>query len=227
MAKQPPSDLPIHAFPTAADLEDFLEREHSTAPGFHLKLAKKTSGIRSVSASDAVEVALCFGWIDGRANAFDEDWWLVRYTPRRAKSIWSQKNVNTVSKLIEAGKMRPPGLKAVESAKADGRWERAYAGPATMTVPDDFAKALAAQPAASEFFQGLSKTDRYTLLMRLRTSASRDKQIRTLVSTLVERKWPVASTPSSRKRNTEPAAATSNRNSANKKGIRKRSKASG
>ena len=129
-----PSDLPVYSFSTIKDLELFLEPEHSTSSGFYLKLAKKASGIQSVSAAEAVETALCFGWIDGRANGLDQDWWLVRYTPRRAKSNWSQKNVNTVSQLLEQGRMRPAGLAAVETAKADGRWERAYAGPATITV---------------------------------------------------------------------------------------------
>src|ERR1700750_891191 len=125
------TDLPIRAFPTAQHFESFLEDEHSTAPGIYLKFAKKSSGIATVTPSEAVETALCFGWIDGRANSIDECWFTVRYTPRRKKSIWSQKNVQTVTRLIEEGRMRPAGHAAVNAAKSDGSWQRAYAGPAT------------------------------------------------------------------------------------------------
>ncbi|KAJ5679177.1 hypothetical protein N7462_007421 [Penicillium macrosclerotiorum] len=173
--KQPPSDLPIHAFPTAQALEDFLEREHTTARGFYLQLAKKASNIPSVSASDAVESALCFGWIDGRAHALDQSSWLVRYTPRRAKSLWSQKNVATAVRLELAGRMRPAGRAAVEAAQADGRWSRAYAGPATMTVPEDFERALESASRAKTVFDGLTRTERYTVLFRVQTASPRTR----------------------------------------------------
>lgn len=186
ITKAPPTDLPIRAFSSADEFETFLQREHTTAAGIHLKFAKKTSGIASVSGAEAVETALCFGWIDGRANPFDENWWLVRYTPRRAKSIWSQKNVNTVARLMTEGRMRPAGTAAVEAAKLDGRWDRAYAGSATMTIPDDLATALKADPAASAFLESMTKNDRYTLLLRLQTSSikTRDQRIRNLVTKL-------------------------------------------
>jgi uncharacterized protein YdeI (YjbR/CyaY-like superfamily) len=192
--KAPPSDLPIYSFSSANEFEAFLDREHTTAPGFHLKIAKKSSGIPSVSAAEAVEIALCFGWIDGRANGLDNNWWLVRYTPRRSKSIWSQKNVNTVGRLLEEGRMRPAGITATEAAKADGRWERAYAGPATITVPDDLATAVAAEPAAASFFEGMNKTDRYSVLWRVQTTSpqSRAKRIKALVQMLAEGKRPGA-----------------------------------
>ncbi|KAJ5662948.1 hypothetical protein N7507_003679 [Penicillium longicatenatum] len=201
MSAKVPSDLPIHSFSTAQALEVFLEREHATAPGFYLKLAKKASGIPSVSALQAVETALCFGWIDGRANAFDKDWWLVRYTPRRARSIWSQKNVNTVNRLVENGRMRPAGLLEVEAAKADGRWERAYAGPATMKIPVDFQAALAAVPNAAAFFETLNKTNRYYVLWRVQTTSpkTREKRIETLVQMLSEKRLPTALTGAKRK----------------------------
>jgi uncharacterized protein YdeI (YjbR/CyaY-like superfamily) len=192
--KAPPSDLPIYSFSSANEFEAFLDREHTTASGFHLKIAKKSSGIPSVSAAEAVEIALCFGWIDGRANGLDNNWWLVRYTPRRSKSIWSQKNVNTVGRLLEEGRMRPAGVAAAEAAKADGRWERAYAGPATITVPDDLATALAAEPAAASFFEGMNKTDRYAVLWRVQITSprSRAKRIKALVQMLAEGKRPGA-----------------------------------
>jgi uncharacterized protein YdeI (YjbR/CyaY-like superfamily) len=162
--KAPPSDLPIYSFSSADEFEAFLDREHTTAPGFHLKIAKKSSGIPSVSAVEAVEIALCFGWIDSRLTGSTINWWLVRYTPHRSKSIWSQKNVNTVGRLLEEDRMRPAGIAAAEAAKADSRWECAYAGPATITVPNDLATALAAEPAAASFFEDMNKTDRYAVL---------------------------------------------------------------
>ncbi|KAI4172315.1 MAG: hypothetical protein LQ346_008615 [Caloplaca aetnensis] len=183
-----PTDLPLYSFSSAKEFEGFLEHEHATASGFHLKLAKKSSGIPSVSASEAVEVALCYGWIDGRANGLDDSWWLVRYTPRRPKSIWSKKNVTTIGRLVEGGRMRPAGIAAVEAAKADGRWERAYAGPATMEVPEDLALALAQEPAAAVFFEALNKTERYAVLWRVETASpqSRTKRIQALVEMLAE-----------------------------------------
>ncbi|KAJ5155563.1 hypothetical protein N7492_008366 [Penicillium capsulatum] len=188
----PPTDLPIHAFPTASALESFLEREHTTAAGFHLKFAKKASGIQSVSPPDAVATALCFGWIDGRANPLDEHYWLVRYTPRRPKSIWSQKNVATVTRLLAQGRMRPAGLAAVEAAKIDGRWDRAYAGPADMEVPRDFAEVLAGFPEAGRMFESLNKTERYAVLWRVQTAAPavRAKRIGTLVGMLARGEKP-------------------------------------
>ncbi|KAE8158051.1 hypothetical protein BDV40DRAFT_276754 [Aspergillus tamarii] len=187
-----PSDLPIHPFRSATEFEHFLEREHSTCPGIYVKLAKKSSGIPSVSRDEAVETALCFGWIDGRAHAYDEDWWLVRYTPRRAKSIWSKKNVATVELLLNAGRMRPAGLAVVEAAQADGRWARAYDGPATITVPDDLAVALTQTPEAATFFEGLNRSDRYSVLVQLQWAAPqrRAKRIGTLVQMLADGKTP-------------------------------------
>ena len=194
MSVKAPSDLPIYSFPCANDFEAFLDHEHATAPGLYLKLAKKSSGIASVSAAEAVEIGLCFGWIDGRANGLDENWWLVRYTPRRPKSIWSQKNVNTIARLVEEGRMRPAGISAVEAAKADGRWQRAYAGSATIEVPDDLSIALATKPAAASFFQGMNKTDRYSVLWRVHTASpqNRAQRIEALVGMLAEGKSPHA-----------------------------------
>jgi uncharacterized protein YdeI (YjbR/CyaY-like superfamily) len=186
MSKTATPELPTLAFPSVPSFEAFLEREHASAPGIHLKFAKKGSGIPSITWAEAVEVALCYGWIDGRANSIDDKWWMVRYTPRRAKSIWSQKNVTTVARLIEEGRMRPAGLAVVEAAKADGRWDRAYAGPATMTTPEDFTKALAAHPTAEAYFENLSKSEKYTVLMPLATISEkyRAKKIDSLVQSM-------------------------------------------
>ncbi|KAJ5191498.1 uncharacterized protein N7498_010483 [Penicillium cinerascens] len=207
MSSKPiPTDFPVYAFPTTKELEEFFEREHKTAPAFYLKFAKKSSGIPSVTAAEAVETALCFGWIDGWVRGIDDTWWLVRYTPRRAKSIWSQKNVNTVAKLIETGRMRPAGLAAVEAAKADGRWDRAYAGPSTIAIPDDFAAALKEVPDASTFLETLNKSDRYAVLWRVQTATptARPGKIETLVQMLAEKKKPTTFTKSTKKRKGEP-----------------------
>ena len=194
--KSIPSEFPVQAFASPADFETFLEREHATAPGIFVKLAKKSSGIPSISAAEAVEVALCYGWIDGRANSIDETWWTVRYTPRRAKSIWSQKNVGTISRLIEDGRMRPGGLAAVESAKADGRWDRAYAGPATIIVPEDLTSALADVPAAKAFWESLNKSERYAALWKIETASdtARSKRIEALVQMLATGQRPGSTT---------------------------------
>lgn len=183
---EPDDGLPIIPFESVTEFETFLEENHSTLPGLHLKFAKKASGIPSITGSEAVEIALCYGWIDGRANSLDENYWLVRYTPRRAKSIWSQKNVGTVARLIEEGRMRESGLKAVEAAKKDGRWERAYAGPATVQVPADLAEKLQRIPAAKAFFEGLNKSERYSVLWRIETASpqARSKRIDALVQML-------------------------------------------
>jgi uncharacterized protein YdeI (YjbR/CyaY-like superfamily) len=184
-----PTDLETRAFASAADLEAWLDAEHERAPGLYVQIAKKSAGVPTVTAAEAVEVALCFGWIDGRANRVDDDWYTIRFTPRRAKSVWSQKNVETVARLVADGRMRPAGLAAVQAAQDDGRWDRAYAGPATITVPDDLAAALAATPAAGAAFAGLDKANRYSVLWRVHTAATpetRAKRIAACVQMLAE-----------------------------------------
>ncbi|TKJ34076.1 YdeI/OmpD-associated family protein [Blastococcus sp. CCUG 61487] len=183
-----PTDLPVLPFADEAALEAWLEENHATAPGLYVKIAKKGTGIPSIAWAGMVEVLLCFGWIDGRANRLDDTWYVQRITPRRARSVWSQKNVETVARLIEEGRMRPAGLAAVEAARADGRWDRAYAGPATITVPDDLAAALDAagvRPA----FDALDGQNRYAVLHRVLTAASaatRAKRIAVAVEMLRE-----------------------------------------
>jgi uncharacterized protein YdeI (YjbR/CyaY-like superfamily) len=167
-----PTDLPILAFPDQAAFEAWLEKEHATAPGLYVKLAKKGTGVPSVTYAELVETCLCFGWIDGRGNRLDERFHLQRITPRRPRSIWSQKNVERVEALTEAGRMRPAGLAAVEAAKADGRWERAYGGVGSIEVPDDLVAALAAEPAAREAFDALTPSARHSLLWNITTAAA-------------------------------------------------------
>ena len=188
-----PTDLPVLAFPDQAALEEWLAAEHATAPGLYVRLAKKGSGVPSVTYAELVESALCFGWIDGRSQRLDETSYLQRITPRRPRSVWSQKNVAAVEALSAAGRMRPAGLAAVEAAQADGRWDRAYAGPATITVPDDLAAALAAEPAAQQAFDGLDGRNRYAVLHRVATAATpqtRARRIAALVTMLAEGRRP-------------------------------------
>jgi uncharacterized protein YdeI (YjbR/CyaY-like superfamily) len=187
-----PTDLPVLAFPDQAALEAWLE-ENEAAPGLYVKLAKKGAEVPSVTYAEVVEACLCFGWIDGRSNRLDDRFYLQRITPRRARSVWSQKNVEAVEALTAAGRMRPAGLTAVEAARADGRWERAYAGSATITVPDDLAEALAAEPAAQREFEALDGTNRYAVLWRVHTAGTpgtRAKRIAALVQMLAEGRRP-------------------------------------
>jgi uncharacterized protein YdeI (YjbR/CyaY-like superfamily) len=188
-----PTDLPVLPFRDQAALEEWLEAEHGTAPGLYVQLARKGAGVPSVTYAELVESLLCFGWIDGRSQRLDESSYLQRITPRRPRSVWSQKNVAAVEALTAAGRMRPAGLAAVAAAQADGRWERAYAGPATITVPDDLAAALDAEPAARTAFAALDGTNRYTVLHRVVTAATpatRARRIATLVAMLAEGRRP-------------------------------------
>ncbi len=185
----PPTDLPVLAFADQAALEAWLEEEHRTAPGLYVKIAKKGSGVPSVNWEQMVEVLLCFGWIDGRANRLDDRFYLQRITPRRPKSVWSLKNVATVERLIAEGRMRPAGLAAAEAAKTDGRWERAYAGPKGITVPDDLAAALDTDPKVRAEFESLDGANRYAVLWRVHTAgtpATRAKRIAAAVEMLRE-----------------------------------------
>ena len=186
-------DLPVLDFATQAELEDWLERESGTAPGVYVRLAKKGAGVPSVTYAELVESCLCFGWIDGMSRRLDDRFYVQRITPRRARSVWSQKNVEAVAELTAAGRMRPSGLAAVEAAQADGRWERAYPGAAQMTVPDDLAAALAAEPAAQEAFGSLDGTNRYAVLWREHTAATpetRTRRITAAVQMLAEGRRP-------------------------------------
>ena len=184
-----PDDLPVLRFADQAAFEAWLEAEHETSPGAHVTIAKKGAPEPTLAQAEMVESLLCFGWIDGRVQRLDEHHSLTRVTPRRARSVWSQKNVEWVGRLLEAGRIRPAGLAAVEAAQADGRWERAYAGSATITVPDDLAAALAAEPAAQREFEALDGANRYAVLWRVHTAATpatRAKRIAACVQMLAE-----------------------------------------
>jgi len=145
------ADLPILAFATQSALEKYYT-EHHTTSGIWLRLYKKNSSVPSVNYDQALDVALCYGWIDGQVKKYDEQSYLQRFTPRRPKSVWSKRNRDHVTRLIHEGRMKESGLKEVESAKADGRWDAAYDSPKNIVVPDDFLRALAENRRAEEFF---------------------------------------------------------------------------
>ncbi|MFG3101883.1 YdeI family protein [Streptomyces sp. NPDC048182] len=157
----------VVAFPDAAAFEDWLAEHHTRREGVWIKLAKKASGIASVTADELVDVGLCWGWISGQRRGLDDRHYLQRYGPRRPRSLWSQVNVEKIAALSAAGRMREPGLAEIRRAQADGRWDRAYASQAAATVPDDLAAALAADPAARTAFDTLDRTARYLVLLPL------------------------------------------------------------
>jgi uncharacterized protein YdeI (YjbR/CyaY-like superfamily) len=163
----PRADLPVLGFADPVAWESWLAEQHERSPGIWLKIPKKGSGGAGVSYAEALEVALCYGWIDGQKRGLDDDYWLQRFTPRKRGSRWSKINTDKAGELIEAGRMRPAGLREVELARADGRWDAAYAGQRSITVPPDLERELAANAAAREFFGTLSGVNRYAILYRI------------------------------------------------------------
>jgi len=169
---------PVERFATPADFEQWLRKHHANAACLWVKYAKKKSGIPSIDWSQAVDVALCFGWIDGQAKGVDETYSLQRFTPRGKRSRWSKRNRGRVEHLTEAGRMQPAGLAEVERAKTDGRWDVAYDSPATATVPPDLAKALARSAKAKKFFATLSSSNRYAILYRVQEAKKPETRAR-------------------------------------------------
>jgi uncharacterized protein YdeI (YjbR/CyaY-like superfamily) len=182
-----PTELPILLFASQGDFADWLADNHDQSDGLWLKLAKKGSGVPSVTYGEAVETALCFGWIDSQKKGFDESFWLQRFTPRKAKSIWSRVNREKAEALIASGRMKPSGLKAVEAARQDGRWEAAYDSQGTIKTPEDVLAALDAKPKAKVAFESLDSANRYAILFRLQTArkaGTRAKRLRQFVEML-------------------------------------------
>ncbi len=179
--------LPVLDFASRDMWESWLAEHRAASRGVWVKFAKKTSGIASIGKLEAIETALAFGWIDGQLDRFDDQFWLVRFTPRRPKSKWSQNNVDTATRLLAAGRMAPAGFAEVEKAKADGRWDAAYAPQSKAEVPDDLQSALDAQPAAKAFFATLKGANRYAILYRIhdsKTEKTRAARIEKFVSML-------------------------------------------
>lgn len=162
-----PDSLQLLTFPSAAEWEAWLAAHHQVSPGVWLRIAKQAAPEPTVSYTDAVTVALCYGWIDGQKGRLDDAYWRQRFTPRKPGSRWSKVNADRAAALIEAGLMKPAGLREVAAAKADGRWERAYPPQSAATVPDDLAAALAADEEAAAFFATLDSANRYAVLYRI------------------------------------------------------------
>ncbi|MCM2389850.1 YdeI/OmpD-associated family protein [Streptomyces albipurpureus] len=174
----------VHFFESVDRLDAWLAENHAVVTEAWLKLAKKSSGIRSVSPAEVIDVALCYGWIDGQRRSLDDSHYLQRITPRRHKSQWSQVNVDKVEALTAAGRMKEPGLAEVAAAKGDGRWDAAYASQKTAVVPSDLAGALARSDPARTRFEQLGKTDRYAVILRLlraRTPENRAARLRAAI----------------------------------------------
>ena len=163
-------ELPIISFETQQDWETWLKEHHTEAKGVWLKIAKKETNITSISYAQALESALCYGWIDGQKASFDAQYWLQKFTPRRSRSIWSKVNCDKVATLIAEGRMQPEGLRQVELAKADGRWDSAYEGQSKISVPDDLRNELDKNSQARDFFNSLDSKNRYAILFRIQTA---------------------------------------------------------
>lgn len=162
--------LPVIAFENQQAWESWLAAHHTESKGLWLKIAKKGTGVSTAQYAEALESALCYGWIDGQKASFDETYWLQKFTPRRPKSVWSKINRQKAEALIASGRMQPAGMEQVEWAKADGRWDAAYDSQSTSTVPDDLQQALDENPVAKAFFETLNSTNRYAILYRIQTA---------------------------------------------------------
>ena len=188
-AKTP--DLQTRTFATPAKWLAWLDKRHAKSPGLWLKFAKKASGIPSVTYPEALEIALCYGWIDGQLKSIDENYYLQRFTPRRPRSIWSKNNCAKVAALIASGRMQPAGLRQIEAAKADGRWDNAYDSPRTITMSDDLRRALSLNAAARKRFETLKSAERYAVLVRTQLvtrAEARKVRIQSLVELLASGK---------------------------------------
>ena len=180
MAPVTPNPDNIRDFPDAGQFEVWLAAHHDKAGELWLKIHKKESGRPTVTYAEALDVALCWGWIDGQKKSFDTDSFLQRFTPRQRKSIWSQRNITHIERLTAAGRIRPQGQAQVDAAKADGRWQAAYAAGRDMVVPDDLLAAIAKNPAAQQTFDTLNRQNLFALTFRtgnMKTPAGRAKKI--------------------------------------------------
>jgi uncharacterized protein YdeI (YjbR/CyaY-like superfamily) len=177
-AKTGPADRLTLSFADAGSWATWLAAEHGSSRGVWLKIAKRGAGEHSVTYAEAVEVSLAWGWIDGQKRPFDEAWWLQSFTPRGPRSIWSRINREKALALIAAGKMKPPGLAAVERAKGNGRWEAAYESQSRATVPPDLAAALKANPRAARFFETLESYNRYAVLFRIHAAKKPETRVK-------------------------------------------------
>lgn len=180
-------DYPIHPFPIPEKWESWLKKNHQKEPGLWLRIFKKDSKKPTVTYDQALEVALCYGWIDGQKNSYDAESWLQKFTPRRAKSVWSKRNTLIVERLIQEGKMQPAGLLQIEVAKKDGRWQKAYAGQKDMVLPEDFLALLKKNKKALTFFETLNASNRYAIAYRIHAAKkpeTRERKIKEFLEML-------------------------------------------
>jgi len=185
-----PAAQPVRIFRSQEDWNQWLEKNHRTSSGLWLKLAKRGSGLPSLTYGEALETALCYGWIDGQKKPDTQQMWLQRFVPRSSTSTWSKINRDKAEALVESGRMQAAGLEAIANAKANGQWERAYDSPSKATVPEDLQRALDANPRAREFFATLNAANRYAILFRVQTARkaeTREKRIQMYVEMLERR----------------------------------------
>jgi uncharacterized protein YdeI (YjbR/CyaY-like superfamily) len=181
------SAVDIVEFASAKEAERWLAENHADSDGVWVRLFKKHSGVPTATYDEVLDAALCYGWIDGQLKSHDDESWLRKFTPRRAKSIWAKRNTEHAERLIRAGRMKPAGLREIEAAKKDGRWKSAYDSPSKMTVPDDFLRAVAKNKRTRAFFDGLDRANTYAIAWRLRTAKkpeTRKKRFDTLLAML-------------------------------------------
>jgi uncharacterized protein YdeI (YjbR/CyaY-like superfamily) len=184
-------DLPVISFASLEEWESWLEKDNGRSAGIWLRIYKKDSGVKSLSYPEALDGALCYGWIDGLKRPFDKQSWIQRFTPRRSKSLWSKINTGHVERLTQLGKIKPAGLAAIEAAKKDGRWDAAYHSPGKAAVPKDFLDALSKNKKAKAFFETLNKTNRYSIAWRLQTAKkpeTRERRMKAILQMLVHGK---------------------------------------
>ena len=173
-----PSDYPIVLFADRTAFRKWLRAHHASQPGLWLRIAKAAAPLQSVTYSEALDLALCFGWIDGQKKSYDAESFLQKFTPRQKRSPWSKRNRERVERLTAEGEMHSAGLAAVKAAKADGRWDRAYDSPGTVTVPADLQAALDDHPEARAFFETLKGANRYAILYRIQTAVKPETRAR-------------------------------------------------
>lgn len=187
----PAAVMETQLFPDDTAWETWLKANHTVSSGLWLKISKKGSGIASVTYAEALDTALCYGWIDGQKKSHDEHHFLQKFTPRRKNSTWSKRNVGKIAELIEAGRMKAGGQREVDAAKADGRWARAYSSPSNIQVPADLEAALGRNKKAKTFFEALNKSKRYMILLRIemvKRPETRKRKIDEFVAMLADHK---------------------------------------
>lgn len=180
-------EIPVISFSSADEWKEWLAANHDKPNGIWLRFFKKDAGVTAMGYAEALDEALCYGWIDGQVKKYDELSWLQKFTPRRPRSVWSKRNVEHVERLTKAGRMQPPGLRQVEAARADGRWQKAYDSSANMEMPDDFLKAIAKDRKAAAFFETLNRANKYAIAWRLQTAKkpeTREKRMKAILEML-------------------------------------------